>query len=452
MSEFSTPADLPGQRPPDVPVVPPTLPEVSIGQEPPFDEDAVGNAVDNYGDPVVGELGVGDVGPWDEPDTYTQAAGAGAAETVHDEPEVPELAAPAEPAAASGRLDPAAAAALRRETLAVEPHIATEAHKYMPDVDGEGGADQRPAKEVPETYTEMPATAEAPHGHSDAYFDEFTAENKAAILEKLDGPDGFFARAEQAGIIEQLDPRIGEAIDRVDDAALETLGVTKHELKTIAAAYAGGQGRCNFNELKVPTEVRVEGTTAHTDVGDFSVDRDLEDGSVTVPRGRFAKSSGELWIVGPQIVERYPDPEQRRIATLWTGAHEFGHGVMAGDLVDALVMLEGSPVTMPDDTPSTTTDQVSRLVNNFPATPITAYAGSYRTDEGKLPSRTEGPIGFAKAVEEEACETAAATLFGFAPTPGRSAQDALNDPYAGREEFQQRVWDYMQAAPRETYY
>jgi hypothetical protein len=456
MSEFSNLGDLPvPEQPHDIPD-PVALPHVAIGNEAPADDDAVHDS-NPYGEAPTGVIGVGDVGAWGEPEPVEVPPAEPAVDTTVLAPEeapAPSASEPEESATEAAVVtappppDPLAAEreAIAQQVGAAMPEIENTAGDYMPG-DAPTTTD---IKDTPATPAELPALAEASHGHTDEYFDQFTVEHMTEILDKIDGPDGFFARAEQAGVVEQLNPHVAEAIDRADDAGLERLGITKQELKVVAAAFGPGQARSNISEVKVPSEMYVEGTRVHTNLGDFNADRDPEDGTVTVPRGQFTKSAGELWIVGPKLEERYPDPGQRRIAALWTYGHEFAHGVAGGDLMDGLIGLTGQPVTMPDDRPSTTTDQVRQLFDATPATPLTAYSGSYRGEDGQLPSREEGPIGFIKGFEEELCETAAATLFDFAPTPGREPAEALNNPHAGREEFQQGVWDYLQAAPRTT--
>jgi hypothetical protein len=291
---------------------------------------------------------------------------------------------------------------------------------------------------------------EAAHdGGRGRYFDEFIAEHTAEITDKLDGPEGFFAQAREQGFGERVTPETAAAIEGADDAVLGRLGVTKEELRLIAGAYGGGQERTSLTEVKTPGELTTsEDGVAHTDVGDIPLDRNPETGEHAVPRGCFVKSRGELWAVAPELESRYPDPAQRRIASAWSFAHEYAHGVTGRDLMNVLTETPGQPITLADGTPTDTTTQLEQTLASMPAEPLTDYSGSYRQADGTLPSREEAPIAHIRAVEEELCERAAANVLGFAPTPGRPADVALNNPQQGSEEFHRRTWDYMTATPR----
>jgi hypothetical protein len=298
-----------------------------------------------------------------------------------------------------------------------------------------------PDREIRGAASELEAASDEPTRS----FDEFTAGHTTEILSNMDGEEGFFGRAQREGTPD-VDPRIAEIIDDIDDSVLARLNVTKGDLKAIAQTFGAGQERARITHIAVPSEVSVEGDRVHTDLGDFDLSRSLDPDAPVLPRGNFSKSTGGLWLMAPTLEERYPDPEQRRIATLWTAGHELTHGIIGQRVFQGVLAPPEAPAQDIATNPQGYMGQTTWLQQNFPQQPLTEYSGSYRLPDGSMPSVTEGPIGYVKALEEEMCETTAATLCGFAPTPGRSTDTNLNQPFHDRGTFQKEVWRFIRSA------
>jgi hypothetical protein len=300
----------------------------------------------------------------------------------------------------------------------------------------------------------LPAeTGHHAHIQHERYYNEFIAENTTAILEKIDGPDGFFAQAEKAGTLDRLNPVMERVVDAgMSPDAERRLGITKTEVKTIISCFKDGQRRSLLKELIMPRTVQIDRTQNTMQFEDgrmakLGLRRDT--GEWVVPNGRFNKRDGHLIMVPERYEEQFPDPAQRRIAALWGVAHEYTHSIIGLDALNAVYGRKGHPIVINGRTMDSAAYIKHINTTAFPASsPLTEYSASYRVDGGKITSPGQNNIRrIHKGVEEEMCETVAASIFGYAPTPNRDPQAALADPLAGRSAFAREVRHFVRAAP-----
>ena len=292
----------------------------------------------------------------------------------------------------------------------------------------------------------LPPAVTAPNMTSENYFGSFVEANTRAILHRLDGPQGFFARAEAGGKMAGLSPAMAQKIEQIHDVDLAKIGITKREIGLVVASFGRGQERSRLTQFNIPGFITVSNGQIYTPHATLRISHRADTGEAVVPSGRFNRDDGVLWLIPGKLTELFPEPTQRRIAALWGLGHEFSHSIIGDSVSQAFAGLgrPGAPIVLRDGTATDTTTYLrTRFASSFPRIPLTQYSASYRGPHHEMPD--PGSLLFAKAIGEEACETAAATIVGFAPTPGRNPAEALARPFEGREAFQRDVTQFLQA-------
>lgn len=275
-----------------------------------------------------------------------------------------------------------------------------------------------------------------------AYADTFIALNKAEISERISGPEGTFAKLRVQARSWAVAGHTALEIQEIPDRAHEQLFVGKAELVMLAGAICGRYESSEVRHFRAPTAAFRIDDIVYTEEGEFQYPFDESDGPNDLPPSFFEAETGTLWLMPTAYVDQYPHILDRRIAVLWDVAHGFAQGVLGDKVERALRGEEGTLIIRPDATETDSSVLIQDIAAHLPERPITEYSAMLRATP---PEGTDALETRARAIEAEICETVAATVLGFAPTPGRAAAEALERPFAGREEFQRKVWDLVEA-------